>query len=154
MNTLTLVTNDAAETQRLAERLGAVMGIGDVVALTGGLGAGKTTFCQGLALGLGVPPGRTVASPTFALVNIHPGRVMFAHADLYRLKSEAELEELGLDEAIEQGAAAVEWADRFAHALPDDHLDLLLIANDDGSRTLVFEARGPKSQRVLLALDE
>lgn len=144
-----VVAQSASETQVWAERLGRAMGVGDVLALTGGLGSGKTTFCQGLARGLDVPEGRAVASPTFALVNMHPGRVSFAHADLYRLKSEAELEELGLDEAIEQGAAAIEWAERFPQVLPADHVSLLMLVDEGGTRTLVFEAHGPRGQRLL-----
>ncbi|MDX2022783.1 MAG: tRNA (adenosine(37)-N6)-threonylcarbamoyltransferase complex ATPase subunit type 1 TsaE [Deltaproteobacteria bacterium] len=149
---LTVVARSPSETQMWAERLGRAMGAGDVLALTGGLGSGKTTFCQGLARGLDVGADRAVASPTFALVNIHPGRVTFAHADLYRLKSEAELEELGLDEAMEQGAAAIEWAERFAQVLPSDHLSLLLLADEAGVRTLVFKAHGPRAARLLAAL--
>jgi tRNA threonylcarbamoyladenosine biosynthesis protein TsaE len=129
------------------------MGVGDVLSLTGGLGSGKTTFCQGLARGLGVPEDRPITSPTFSLVNLHRGRVLFAHADLYRLNSEAELEELGLDEAIEEGAAAIEWAERFPQVLPSDHLSLLLVTNADDTRTLTFQAHGPRSRRLLLALN-
>ena len=128
------------------------MGVGDVLSLTGGLGSGKTTFCQGLARGLGVPEDRPITSPTFSLVNLHRGRVQFAHADLYRLKSEAELEELGLDEAFDEGAAAIEWAERFVQVLPRDHLALTLVTNEDDTRTLLFKANGPRSQRLLSAL--
>lgn len=149
---LTVAAASAAETQRWGYRLGCAMGVGDVLALNGGLGSGKTTFCQGLALGLGVPADRYVASPTFALVNIHLGRVPFAHADLYRLKSEAELEELGLDEAIDEGAAAIEWADRFPHVLPRDHLTLTLLTVADDTRTLTFAATGSRSQVLLDSL--
>lgn len=129
--------------------LGHHMKAGDAVALTGPLGAGKTTFCQGLAAGLGVPAERAVASPTFSLVNVHPGRVTFAHADLYRLKSEAELEELGLDELMDQAAVAIEWAERFVDVLPTDHLALTFVPDDDGGRALVSEAHGPRSQALL-----
>lgn len=149
---LTVVAASAAETQRWGHRLGRAMGVGDVLALMGGLGSGKTTFCQGLAWGLGVPADRHVASPTFALVNIHLGRVPFAHADLYRLKNETELEELGLDEAMDEGAAAIEWADRFPHVLPRDHLTLTLLADADDTRTLTFAATGPRSQLLLDSL--
>lgn len=149
---LTLVSSTAEQTQRWAHLLGAVMGVGDVLSLTGGLGSGKTTFCQGLARGLGVPDDRPITSPTFSLVNLHRGRVLFAHADLYRLNSEAELEELGLDEAIEEGAAAIEWAERFVQVLPRDHLALLMETKEDDRRTLTFKAHGPHSQRLLAAL--
>src|SRR4029453_2030534 len=132
-----LVLAPTADARRaLGARLGGAMGAGDVVALIGPLGSGKTTFAQGLAQGLGVPPDRHVASPTFALVNEHPGRVSFLHGDLYRIKNRAELDELGLDEGYERGAAALEWADRFPDALPADHLAIEFAVEPGGGRTL------------------
>jgi tRNA threonylcarbamoyladenosine biosynthesis protein TsaE len=137
--------------QALGERLGRCLGIGDVVGLTGPLGSGKTTFVQGLALGLGVAPERHVGSPTFALVNEHSGRVPLVHADLYRLRDEAELGELGLAEAYDGAAAALEWLDRFPHAAPADRLELTLHTEADGSRRLVARALGPRSAARLSA---
>src|SRR3954464_6549033 len=121
---ITIVVADSDATQRLGARLGALLQRGDVVALIGPLGSGKTTFAQGLAVGLDVDRDRHVASPTFALVNEHPGRVPFVHADFYRVKSEAEMAELGLDEAYDRAAAALEWADRFPGIAPEDHLTI------------------------------
>ena len=128
------------------------MEIGDVVALIGPLGSGKTTFAQGLALGLEVEPDRHVASPTFALVNQHPGRVRFLHADLYRLENEAELAELGLEEAYDQVAAAIEWADRFPAALPAERLTITFTTQRDGSRQLHLGAQGSRGLRLAGAL--
>ena len=90
----------------LGERLHA----GDVVLLTGELGAGKTTFVRGVAEGTGSKA--AVASPTFQLVRIYPGRVQLAHVDLYRVESTAELRDLGLEELAANGAVVVEWGDR------------------------------------------
>src|SRR5207237_5335442 len=102
-----------SETQRLGERLGAVCEPGDVIALVGDLGAGKTAFVQGLARGLGVPDEERVASPTFDIILEHAGRLVLHHVDLYRLGSEDELAELGLGELLAgDGVAAVEWFDR------------------------------------------
>lgn len=78
--------------------------------LTGELGAGKTTFVRGLARGIG--SAAPVASPTFQLVRIYPGRVQLAHIDLYRIESSSELGDLGLDELLVEGAVVVEWGDR------------------------------------------
>src|SRR5688572_21348038 len=99
---ISIVVATAEETKRLAARLGSALAIGDVVALIGPLGSGKTTFAQGLAVGLEVPSDRHVASPTFALVNEHPGRVPFVHADFYRVERPDELRELGLEEAYDR----------------------------------------------------
>lgn len=85
---------------------------GDVVLLKGELGAGKTTFVRGVAQGTG--SGADVASPTFQLVRIYPGRVQLAHVDLYRVENDAELRDLGLEELVERGAVVVEWGERLA----------------------------------------
>lgn len=146
---LTLIAPTADAMQALGAALGRLMGPGHVLALTGALGAGKTTFCQGLARGLDVPADRAVTSPTFSLVNIHPGRLPFVHADLYRLKSDAELEELGFDELLEASAVAIEWAERFAGLLPADHVKLSLFAEPNASRVVVAEAQGPRSQALV-----
>ena len=152
VTTRTFTTSSAAETQALAARLGATMNAGHALALVGPLGSGKTTFAQGLAGGLGVAPDRHVGSPTFSLVNEHPGRVPFLHADLYRLEDARELAELGLDEAFDHAAAALEWADRFPGALPPDHLEVRLAATADGGRTITMTAHGPQAARLLAAL--
>ncbi len=147
----TLRIDSASAMQRLAAQLGRVLEIGDVVALTGPLGAGKTTFVQGLAEGLGVPAERHVASPTFALVNEHPGRIDLVHVDFYRIRSPAELPELGIEEAYDRAATAIEWAERFPDWLPDDTLHLSLEVEESGARIMRVQSSGPRSQ-VLLAV--
>ncbi len=142
----------AAELQAIAERLGRALQAGDVLALIGPLGAGKTTFVQGLARGLGVPADRHVASPTFALVNEHPGRVPLVHADLYRVADARELEELGLTDAFDRAAVAIEWLDRFPDAAPAERLEITIAIEPDDTRTLTFEPRGARPASVLAAL--
>ena len=143
---------DAETTQALGARLGRAMGVGDVIALTGPLGSGKTTFAQGVAVGLDVATDRHVASPTFALVNEHPGRVPFVHADFYRIKSDAELGELGLEEAYDRAAAALEWAERFPTVLPADHLHIVFETDAQGTRRLTCRGTGPRGRRLAAAL--
>jgi tRNA threonylcarbamoyladenosine biosynthesis protein TsaE len=142
----------ADEMKALGARLGRAMGVGDVVGLVGGLGAGKTTLAQGIARGLEVEADRHVASPTFALVNEHPARVPFVHADLYRLRNEAELAELGLDEIFDRAAAVIEWIDLYPQAVPADSLRVTITTGADDARTLTFAAGGPASARLLAAL--
>jgi tRNA threonylcarbamoyladenosine biosynthesis protein TsaE len=143
---LTITSTSAEETQDLGRRLGPALKAGDVIALEGPLGAGKTCFVQGLAQGLGVA-GR-VASPTFIVMRCHPGPVTLYHADAYRLSSAEELLDVGLEDWSAQGAVALEWADRVAEALPSDHLTVRL-AGSNHERRLTFVAHGPRSQELL-----
>ncbi len=154
--TLVVLSDTALHTQHLATVLGAAMRVGDVIALVGPLGSGKTTFVQGLAKGLGVPTDRQVASPTFALVNEHPGRVPLVHADFYRIKDEAEFAELGLEEAYDRAAAALEWADRFPAMLPLDHLEITLapLDGDAARRRLSVRATGSRGRALTEVLRE
>ena len=108
---------------------------GDVVLLTGELGAGKTTFVRGVAQGIG--SSAPVASPTFQLVRVYPGRVQLAHVDLYRIENPAELRELGLEELAEQGAVVVEWGDR----LEVDGAARIEIEHLGGDRRLIKTTR-------------
>src|SRR5213083_1206773 len=133
-DTFVLTAATAADTQAIGERLGRALTVGDMVALIGPLGAGKTTFVQGVARGIGVRPDRHVASPTFALVNEHPGRVPLVHADLYRIARPEELRELGLEAGYDLAATALEWADRFPEVVPDDHLEIRFEPTPDGRR--------------------
>jgi tRNA threonylcarbamoyladenosine biosynthesis protein TsaE len=105
-----LTSTSAAETEAIGEGLGRRLRAGDMVLLKGELGAGKTTFVRGVARGAG--SAAPVASPTFQLVRIYPGRLQLAHIDLYRIEKPSELGDLGLDELLMQGAVVVEWGDR------------------------------------------
>jgi tRNA threonylcarbamoyladenosine biosynthesis protein TsaE len=149
---VTLRIASAAEMQALGERLGQALRPGDVVGLTGPLGAGKTTFVQGLARGTGVPPDRHVASPTFALVNEHPGRVALVHADLYRINDPRELAELGLDDAYDRAAVAIEWLDRFPDAAPGDRLEIVLAFEAEGARSVTLRGLGPRGTELAASL--
>jgi len=148
---LILTAATAADTQAIAERLGRLLSAGDVLALIGPLGAGKTTFVQGLARGLEVAPDRHVASPTFALVNEHPGRVSLVHADLYRIEHERELAELGLVDAFDRAAVVIEWLDRFPDAAPAERLEITIAFAEGDARTLTLK---PIGTRAIALADE
>jgi tRNA threonylcarbamoyladenosine biosynthesis protein TsaE len=148
----TFQVTTAEQTKAWGKRLGLALRAGDAIGLVGPLGAGKTTLTQGIAEGTGVGGHRHVASPTFALVNEHPGRVALVHADLYRLNSAAELAELGLDEAFDRAAAVIEWADRFPDALPADHLLITITMQADGQRRLDLQPHGEASRRLVVAM--
>jgi tRNA threonylcarbamoyladenosine biosynthesis protein TsaE len=142
----------AEDMKVLGRALGRAMRVGDVVGLTGPLGAGKTTLTQGIAAGLDVPSNRHVASPTFALVNEHAARVPFVHADFYRLRNQAELTELGLDEIYDRAAVVIEWVDLFPAAVPADHLHITITPLPHDVRTLTLRWTGPAGARLAAAI--
>jgi len=128
-------SHSAAETEALGARLAERLGPGDVVALTGELGAGKTCFTQGLARGLGVA-GRAV-SPTFVLINEYRGRLPVHHVDAYRTESLTELLDLGLDELFSgDGVTIVEWADKLLPLLPAHTVHVHIEGVGDEPRTI------------------
>lgn len=134
----TVRTNSADETMALGQSLGAKLQPGDVVALFGDLGAGKTTLTKGIAKGMGLPD--DVHSPTFTLIHEHLGELPLFHVDLYRLGSEAEVEGIGIEEYIYGlGVTIVEWADRMKSMLPDERLDIDIRRTGDETREFTFE---------------
>lgn len=151
----TTQTSSPEATQSLAERLGQLLQPGDVVALVGELGSGKTLFSQGLASGLGVPKTFYITSPTFAIINEYPGRVPFYHLDLYRVRVRAEFSELGLEEILYgRGAVAIEWAERLGEDLPAERLEVHLTFLGEEERDITFSAFGDGSASRLASLIE
>lgn len=113
-----MTTNSEAETIDAAIDLAASLHAGDVVLLYGDLGAGKTAFARGLAMGLGIAP-EEVSSPTFTIMQeYHGGRLPLFHVDLYRLNDAREIDDLGLEEIAEEGVLVIEWADRLPRLPP------------------------------------
>lgn len=174
MRTWEFATATAARTQELAAALATLLRAGDLIILSGGLGAGKTTFTQGLGRGLGVRAG--IISPTFVLVRIHPnlpdgpnpGGPDLVHVDAYRLAGPGEIDDIDLENTLDSSVTVVEWgADRVEH-LAADRLDIELLrasggtgfhtgpdatdfdssfdveADDDEPRTLRLSAHGPR----------
>ncbi len=129
------------ETIQIGRDLAGCLAPGDVVALVGPLGAGKTQLTKGIALGLGVSDSRLVNSPTFVLVNEYQGRLPIHHLDAYRLKGAGELEALGFEEMCAGDAVVlVEWADRVVDAVPTNALWIDLTVTSDQERTLSFRS--------------
>lgn len=127
---------DEAATRELGRRLAADLTPGSFVALDGPLGAGKTVFVQGLALGLGIPSDVRVCSPTYAYANVYAeGRLLLVHVDLYRVGSIDDLEAIGYRDLFESGGVcAVEWASRVPEALPPSrvHVTIAPLPEGDG----------------------
>ena len=138
---LVLEAVDEATTKAVGAALARLLGAGDVVGLTGDLGAGKTRFVQGAAAALDVED--PVVSPTFMLVRSYDGRLPVQHVDAYRLSGAAELEDLGIEEVLPPDAVAfVEWADRVLDALPPDWLELGFHTRPDEVREIHVRAHG------------
>ena len=139
---------DLAATQALGAQIAAGLGIGDAVALQGDLGAGKTTLARAILRALGVT--ESVPSPTFTLVQTYetPG-LSVRHYDLYRIQNPRELDELGLEEAMEEGAALIEWPEHAGDRLPGDALHVVLTTTGPQARRA--DITGPAHWMPLLS---
>ena len=152
MMPLSIHSNSPEETLKFGRRFGRHLLPGTVVALTGGLGSGKTTLIQSFAKGLGVKKGE-VKSPTFVLFHIYKGKYPVYHFDLYRLSDTSELEAIGFDEFIADPSAVsfVEWAERAAAFLPKDFLQVKLKDEGETVRRFWIRGSGPKSRKMIQA---
>lgn len=142
---MTVDSMSVADTHRLAQRLAQFVQPGDVLALEGDLGAGKTTFTQGFARELGVQ--EHVNSPTFTLIKEYSGRMPLYHMDLYRLQDESEAWDLGLEEYFYgEGVCVVEWPDRIGTGLPEDALHLFIKVTSPDTRNIHIWARSGRGR--------
>jgi tRNA threonylcarbamoyladenosine biosynthesis protein TsaE len=141
---MTIFSHSEKQTEEAGRRLAGRLSPGAVVALYGGLGAGKTAFVRGLSEGLGI--GACVSSPTFTIVNEYPGNVPLFHFDMYRLSGEDELYDIGWDEYLERGGIiAVEWSEIVPNALPEDAVRVVISHTEDGGRRIDIEL--PEAQK-------
>lgn len=146
-----VISTSSRHTQELARRLGQLANSGTVLLLAGPLGAGKTSFVQGLATGLGIIG--VVNSPTFTIVKEYRGRLPLFHFDLYRLEEAEELWELGLDEYLAfGGVSALEWGERALELLPRDHLLIRLEPRGPEERVITFSPTGPHHLKLVTEL--
>ena len=135
------ITHSRAETVELGRRMAAQITGGQVLAFTGGLGAGKTAFCEGLAAGLGCTD--PVSSPTFAIVNYYRGPRPLAHFDLYRIATQADLETAGFYDYLDQGAVvAAEWSENLASLLDLENpvrVDIARVPGEENARRITIK---------------
>ncbi len=145
--TCCVVSRSPEQTRGLGARLGAEIRGGDVIAIEGPLGAGKTCLVQGIARGLEVRRDLPLTSPTFTLVGEYPGRVWLRHADFYRVQSYRRLEDAGFDDLLDaDGALVVEWPERFPEALPADRLWIRIEIQSESERRIHLTARGARAE--------
>ena len=149
LHTIDFFSRSPEQTRRIGMRLGGALRAGDLICLQGDLGAGKTTFVQGLAQGWGSLD--SVSSPTFILVNMYrraDGSQLF-HMDAYRLDSTPEAEELDLDSMLAESALIIEWPERMAGLIPGERLWVNLEHIADEEREMKFNANGKRYDELL-----
>jgi len=148
-----ITSNSPAETHALGERLGNAARAGDVIALIGDLGSGKTVLSKGLAAGIGCDPNH-VLSPTFVLMRQHEGRLPLYHFDAYRLSGPDEMLAIGAEETFfGNGICAIEWADRVMETLPADRLEIHMSVAGEDSRKVRLVATGAAGRELVARAD-
>lgn len=150
MSAATITSRSPEETRALGEALGRLAQAGDLVLLSGELGAGKTVFVQGMATGLGYEG--TVSSKSFVLLGEYAGRETLFHADLYRLDEPEMVEDLAMDELVADGVVAVEWPERADSRLPEEGLMIRFAIEADERRSLALEPRGGRAETLAAQL--
>lgn len=134
-----VISSSEQETRELGKRMSQKVTPGTVISLRGSLGAGKTVFAKGFALGLGIT--EAIVSPTFTLVQEYDGRLKLYHLDLYRLSGEDEFESMGGEDFLySDGVALIEWSEKIEDMLPDDTIFINITINEDLTRSI--EIRG------------
>ncbi|MFH1753413.1 MAG: tRNA (adenosine(37)-N6)-threonylcarbamoyltransferase complex ATPase subunit type 1 TsaE [Candidatus Omnitrophota bacterium] len=148
-----LVFSSVEETMRFGARLGRLIKKGDCIALTGQLGAGKTTLVKGIAKGMGVKDPQHVNSPSFVILKEHKGKMPLYHFDVYRLNDPEEMDTVGYkDFFYGDGASVVEWADKIREILPEEYLNIELSVAGEEKREANISARGKRYERLLRRL--
>ena len=135
-----LISDSREQTVEIGRRIGTLLGGGDIVALIGELGSGKTSLTQGIARGLDVAENVPVVSPTFTLVNEYPGRVPLVHLDVFRLSGPRDLEDMGYEEYFYGGGVVViKWAEKILDLLPETAIVVRMAYIDENTRELIIE---------------
>ena len=140
-------------TTSLGYQLGEILVEGDVIALTGELGSGKTCFTRGIAYGLGIAPETVITSPSFSLANEYQGRYPFVHMDLYRLEGPEESLSLGLEEYFDEvHVVVVEWAERCLEMMPERKVFVRFIIETEHTRLIRFFGNEPRAMTIINTL--
>jgi tRNA threonylcarbamoyladenosine biosynthesis protein TsaE len=148
-----IISNSAEQTFDIARLIGEKLIDGDLLALSGELGSGKTCFTKGLAKGLGVSEEYQITSPTFTLINEYPARCKLYHFDVYRLNDYSEMEDLGYEEYLAgDGVVVIEWAEKIARIIPRDSIFIDFEYVNENSRKMII--RGLKSRLSELLTDK
>jgi tRNA threonylcarbamoyladenosine biosynthesis protein TsaE len=145
-----IITDSAKESQQLGTGLARFLKPGDVVALSGDLGSGKTTFTKGIARGLGVKDPEYVNSPSFVLIREYRGKTNLYHFDLYRLDNICDIEYIGMQDYLNgDGVIVIEWADKLKGLLPGDHLHVEISILGESKREFIFKGHGKRYNTIV-----
>jgi len=148
-----IITKCADETVRFGARLGKLISKGDIIALKGNLGSGKTTLVKGIAQGLGVRDARYVNSPSFVIVKEYKGRFPLYHFDVYRLDDPSALDSVGYEEFFYgDGASVIEWAEKIQEFLPKEYLNIEFSSEDINKREISVSAEGERYKKMVARL--
>ena len=151
---LKIISKSAEQTYKLGEYLGKVLQQGDIICLTGDLGAGKTAFTKGIGIGLDIK--EFITSPTYTIINEYDGRISLFHFDVYRLEGVEEMYELGYEEYFfGDGAVVIEWADIVKDIIPQERLWITILrGKEEDTREIMFDASGERYQKVIKELEQ
>ena len=149
MNDFRFISNSLEETISFGKKIGEILRPGDVIALSGELGSGKTWFTKGIALGLDIPS-EAVTSPSFTLVNEYEGKFKLFHIDAYRLKDKSDFLSAGLDEYFyKDGIAVMEWADRWPEILPENTITIMLDIINEKKRKITISGKNSRTVEII-----
>ena len=151
---ISVIIKGLKETKEFGERLGSILEGGDLLSLTGDLGAGKTTLTKSIGIGLGVED--YITSPTFALINEYKGRVYVYHFDVYRLEHEDDLLDLGYEDYFySNGVTIIEWGDKIEDILPEDRINIKIEKGKElDERIITLSGEGERYYQIVKELNE
>lgn len=144
------ITYSLEETRHLGQQLGEYLQPGTILAFTGDLGSGKTTFVQGIASGLDILSNDYITSPTYTLINEYKGRCRLFHIDLYRINNLKEIEDIGINDILcGESVVAIEWAEKLPDTFLSDHVSIAMEIIDDQSRQIHVIAYGHEAENLI-----
>lgn len=151
---LKIISKSEEQTYKLGEYLGKALQQGDIICLTGDLGAGKTAFTKGIGIGMDI--NELITSPTYTIINEYNGRISLFHFDVYRLEGVEEMYELGYEEYFfGDGAVVIEWADIVKDIIPQERLWITILrGKEENTREIIFDASGARYQKVIKELGQ
>lgn len=152
---LMLISNNIEETINLGRIIGEELNRGNIIALIGELGSGKTCITRGIARGMGISEEFHITSPTFTLINEYPGRIPLYHLDVYRLSGSGDLEDLGYEEYFYgKGAIVIEWADKIKDIIPPDSIFVYLKYLGEMKREIEISYEGDNTSEIIKRINE